>query len=88
MIFDKLFENKIRNKLMKTLEKHGSGVFNYEEREKITNTTIKVNKFLSTMITSAFLIWFLSRYIHNKLGYETTMIIIVTIIMLLISQKK
>jgi len=87
MIFDKLFEGKIKQKYLDLLERKASDLFNKQQREKIVERVLKSIKIVVMIGTSLFLIRLFSNTIYNNLGFEKTIVLLTTIILIRLFYK-
>lgn len=86
MIADEWFDKKINKQVTFIVEKYGGSL---KEIEKINfiERTVKVYKFITNVLLSMFIIYFFSIMIYERIGFEKTVILIMTIYLLIIKNK-
>ena len=78
----KQFEKQLR----KVIPKISKGQFNFEQQEKIIKNTIKAYNIISTILKVLILLWIFRRT-YDRIGFEMTVIVLLTLILAFLRNK-
>lgn len=81
MIADEWFKKSFEKLLTKGIKKVGYGV-PYLTQQKIIKNTVKFYSFVTSILMALFLIYLFTTSVFNRIGYEKTVILVLTIIAL------
>jgi len=81
MFFDEFFEKKFRAMLWKALNKVGYA-YTYADKERMINKIVKFEMLVLKIGMFVFMIYFFNTMVYNRLGFDKTIILILTILLL------
>jgi len=80
-LISSFFKGRVEKRASKILNKYGSSL-TYREKEKFLKLFSKFYSFITNVGLFVFLMYFFSTMIYDKIGFEKTIIVLVTIIVL------
>lgn len=81
MMFSDFIKKKFKKSIVSMLNKYGRSL-SYEEKENLIRRTLKFYSFVINVGMFIFLMYFFSTMIYDRIGFDKTVIVLLTIIVL------